>query len=408
MIDYAPTDQRVLTRTVVTLHRAFPSVGTLEVAPGDRVDWETVLGYYASRHRLRAVKVESSDGEIQATVLVSEGQKVKRGDVLAYYSYLFGLGYTEYTSPCDGQVVSVSNKVGAILIKEDPVPMRCHVPGLVESVNEATGVLVRSYGDFIECAAGAGYGRSGILVKKCDGPASSAGADSIGPSDQGKILVVGAVLGQDVIEAALKYRVAGLVAGSIPARVLRWYSQHLDSLTWDELQAQYWSREVKTPGEVPPPTELAPTVVITEGFGNIPMRQSVFDLLAARAEQRAYIDGSSAQGTECSRFSGRPCLFIPDVISPDAVLEWSSRSAGRIQAGSACVRRIEPGTLVQVHGFTSEFRAGVVTEVSCGQEKSTAGMSAPSLKVEAPGLGSQWIPIYNVVVSRSDIGEPAP
>ena len=114
----------------------FPSVGESLVSRV-KVDAASILGRYASRQRLRFVKMETSGDRIVATVLVAEGQKVKRGEVLGYYSYMFGLGYTEYTSPCDGEIVDISQATGRVSIKEEPSELVGHLPGPVERVDES-------------------------------------------------------------------------------------------------------------------------------------------------------------------------------------------------------------------------------------------------------------------------------
>ncbi len=361
--------REVRTGGLVRRLRAFPALGQVKVAPGAKVNWDTLLGEYSSRQRLRFVRVEASDGHISATVLVAPGQKVKRGEVLAYYSFLFGLGFTEYTAPCDGEVMDVSGSLGVIAIKEALVPLRSHMPGRVIAVDDAFGATVEAEGDLVYGVAGVAYGRSGILEIKVQGPAGEIKASDLSAKDVGKVLVAGRSVSQEVLETCLRYRVAGIVAGSVPHGVYQWYKDIAEKLDWDEFLARYWARELKDKKAiVPPPMEISTSLVITEGFGLTSMNDEAFEVLSRHSGEKVFLDGSGAfQSQAAGSDETVPCVFIPTGGEGHASYEDLSQSLVGLAVGdSVKVFRLSgtpvKGKVVEIPGEDVPFDNGVVAQ----------------------------------------------
>lgn len=367
--------------------RAFPALGQVEVKPGSEVTWDTVLGHYASRQRLRFVRVEHSGDSIAATVLVGVGQKVKRGEVLAYYSFLFGLGFTEYTSPCDGEVVEINDTLGAIAIKEALVPLVSNMPGQVVLTDDALGVTVANRGDLVYGVAGAGYGRSGALEVKVSSPDGVLRPGYLSAQDAGKVIVAGKTVTQELLEACLRWRVAGIVAGSVPYNVYRWYKDIAEKLDWDEFLARYWARELKQrDSKVPPPMEIATALVITEGFGDEPMNQAAFELLSKHAGERVFLDGSGAfQSQAAGSDETVPCAFIP-----------ASGAAQGEAGGQMGLAVLQPGDRVKVYGLTGAPQEAHVVDVEGEELRLETGMSVPGVKVRLASGEEQLVPLFNV------------
>jgi hypothetical protein len=388
MAVYALRNPKVTRNAVVSRLRSFPAVGEPGVSPGTGVQWDTVLGMYASRQRLRFVRVESSGGEIQATVLVGEGQNVKRGEVVAYYSYLFGLGFTEYTAPCDGEVVSISRMSGGISIKEAPVQLVSNLPGQVEQVDDALGVWIRSRGDLVTGALGAGFGRSGVLEVKAKGPGGEARPQDVSLKDTGKVIAARKRVTRELLEACLKYRVAGVIGGSIPGEVFNWYRDLVGQLDWDEILARYWTRELKEKDAVPPPPmEIVPALVVTEGFGDVPMSEEGFGLLLEHAGERVFLDGGGAfQSRGAGAAESVPCLFVPACDQ--------GRAAGEV--GARGLDRLNPGDRVRVLGLAEPFVEATVLEFSEDDIALETSMAVPGVKVQTAFGKTMWVPVFNV------------
>ena len=361
--------------------RAFPSMGEVKVTPGDETSWDTVLGQYASRKRLRFVRVETSGDRIAATVLVAEGQKVKRGEALAYYSYLFGLGFTEYAAPCDGEVVGINQVTGTIAIKEAPVPLPCNLPGRVEACDDALGVFLKSTGDLLLGSLGAGYGRSGILEVRAEGIARP---EQVSAQDAGKVLVLRGQVNEDFLNACMKYRVAGVVAGSVLSRTLQWYRELVETLDWDEFLARYFAREMRSKEEAPPPpTEISPALVVTEDFGDSAMNQEALHLLSSHQGRRVFLDGGQAFESREMDAEVAPCVFVP--------LSGEARAA----AGPG-LEGLKQGDRVRVLRIGGPPVEAAVVEVNEDGITFETGLVVPSVKVRTPDGLEFWAPVLNV------------
>lgn len=412
---YAVSRTRIHRDIQITRLRAFPAMGEVLVSPGAAVERDTILGQYSSRQRLRMVRVEVSGDEIAATVLVGVGQKVKREEVLAYYSYFFGLGYTEYVSPCDGEVVGISQATGQITIKESPVSLACHLPGTVLRADEAMGVYVRSRGDMASAVAGAGFARSGKLVKKVSHGSSSASPHSISPDDAGNVVLAGAFVTREFLEMCLRYRVAAVAAGSAPYRVFEWYRDLAASLDWDEFLARYWAREMKGKDVVVPgPTEIVPALVLTEGFGEVPMSQDVFDLLASHEGEDVFVDGAAALDPSTAAYlDSGPCV----ITSPAKGASDASCEAGEIpRTGESAnppaggqtdgalpenLREITTGTGVRVSFITGPAAEGTVEGVPEENVVLPNGICVDGVNVVTDRGERLTVPVFNIQVTGS-------
>ncbi len=378
---FVPNETRFEKETEIVRLRPFSSIGDLEVSVGSQVGPDSLIGTYASRRRLRHVRIETSSDGLLATVLVQEGQKVNRGEVLAYYSYFFGLGYTEYVSPCDGEVIGISPSAGTISIREAPVKLHSHLSGVVVRTDDALGAWVKTYGDLLKGAFGAGYGRSGKLSVKASTPGATVSTRDIGADDAGKILIVGRTVSQEVLEASLRYRVAGVVAGSASHRVWTWYDELAKSLDWDEFLAKYWARDAKKKEAAPVPTEISPALVLTEGLGDLPPETELYEALIERDGQTAYIDGGGDGSNE-------PALVVPKNggVVPDG---WTARP-------SAPLGEIAPGMRVRAFGLQKPVRYGTVVEL-LPEGETENGFAVPvAIVVDEDGKRAT-VPLSNIV-----------
>jgi hypothetical protein len=411
MAVYALSRPRVIKNAPVRRLRVFPSTGESLVSPGSKVEAGSILGRYASRQRLRFVKLETSGDRIAATVLVAEGQKVKRGEVLGYYSYMFGLGYTEYTSPCDGEVVAISQSTGRVSIKEEPSELASHLPGTADQIDEAVGVWVRSWGDTVPGAAGAGFARSGTLVRKAGGPDEHVSLQRIGPEDADRVVLAGSTVSRELLEACLRYRVAGVVAGSAAFSVMQWYESLVMDLDWDEFLARYWARELKKKDTVVPrPTEIVPSLVLTEGYGNMPMSGEAFELLTSSEGKTVFVDGASLAGPRLGSRDVGPCVIIPlagagdgevlgDGVGGDARLGGTGVGGVGDAAGRPGVlRELAPGVRVRVCAVTHDPVEGTIEGSAQEDAALPVGIPVTSVRVVTVDGEHLTVPVSNIQV----------
>lgn len=79
------------------------------------------------KENLRFLKLDVVDGRLEGILLKQEGDKVKKGEVVASQEMYLGMRYHEWCSPCDGEVVEYNMNSGHMAIKPDN-PDEPHFP----------------------------------------------------------------------------------------------------------------------------------------------------------------------------------------------------------------------------------------------------------------------------------------
>jgi uncharacterized protein (TIGR01319 family) len=232
---------------IVTKHYRTPVPGTIErVLPSGAL----VLREKAEdAEKLTVVQVARdlrlAPESIRPHVRVTEGQLIERDQVLASIQRSGGVPLTS-RSPVRGRVREINHVYGVITLEPhlETLETRAWLPGVVESVSQR-GAIVAGEGTLIEGRWGLGAEVSGHLC--------------LGEPRPGAVLVRDTVSGEELRQLE-PLAIAGLIAGSL----------HLsDALTH-------------------PP---AYTLVLTEGFGDRPMRPELRDLLEPHAGGLTLLDG---------------------------------------------------------------------------------------------------------------------
>jgi hypothetical protein len=176
-----------------------------------------------------------------------------------------------------------------------------------------------------------------------------------------------------------------LVAGSVPYLVYRWYKDVSEKLEWDEFLARYWARELKEKdSKVPPPMEIATSLVVTDGFGEMPMNAAAFAALSAHAGEKVFLDGAGAFESQAAGADETlPCVFIPGT----GEVEKSPR---------ADLVLVAPGDKVRVLGLTAAPVEATVLEIDEEGSALSIGIRVPSAKVLTGDGKAEWVPLLNL------------
>ena len=180
-------------------------------------------------------------------------------------------------SPIDGTIDSVSTVTGQVLLREPPrsLDLLGYIDGRIIEVHPKQGVTVETACTLIQGIFGIGGETWGELIMAAEAPDEILAPAKLSPSMKGKIVVGGAFLGADTMKRARECGVAALVIGGIHDKDLR------ELLGYDLGVAITGTERVGF------------TLVITEGFGTIPMATKTFKLLQAHAGQKASISGAT-------------------------------------------------------------------------------------------------------------------
>jgi hypothetical protein len=307
---------RVTDAAIVRRERRLPLKGEVLAALGDAVAPDTVVARASLPGNVLAVSLASKLGlepaRALAALLVPVGERVRAGEHLAESKGLFGLVRTVVEAPADGTVESVSSATGQLLLREPSLPVEtaAYVRGTIVGVLPGEGVVVEARGAFLQGIFGVGGETFGRVQVVGSGPADELRPGYITAAHRGCVLVGGAFVSYDTLVVAREAGVAAVVVGGFDDRDLR-------RLLGRELGVAITDSE-----------DLGITLVLTEGFGRIPMADRTWDLLARRAGAVASVSGA----TQIRAGVLRPEILIP--FEAGELVEPAVEAEGGLEAGA--------------------------------------------------------------------------
>ena len=316
--------------------------GTVLVKVGDVVHADTAVARAELPGKVVPLNLANQLGiapdEINDYLVKKEKDSVQKDDVLAENKPFINWFKTEIRSPITGKVESVSTITGQILLREPPrvLELRGYIDGAIAEVHPDQGVTVESTCSLVQGIFGIGGETSGELVIGVKAPDQPLLPEQLNASMQGKIVVGGAFLSAATMARAKELGIVGLVVGGIHDKDLR-------ALLGYDLGVAITGTE-----------QVGFTLILTEGFGTIPMAPKTFALLSAHAGQKASISGA----TQIRAGVIRPEIIIPHSGAAAAAKANKVEREG-IQLGDPVRVIRDPlfGKIGAVSGLPSELRA---------------------------------------------------
>jgi hypothetical protein len=173
------------------------------------------------------------------------------------------------------------------------------------------GVTVETTCSLVQGIFGIGGETSGELVVAVTSPDEALMPAHLRPDMKGKIVVGGSFLPAETMAKAKELGVAGLVVGGIHDKDLR-------ALLGYDLGVAITGTE-----------QVGFTLILTEGFGTIPMAQKTFALLSAHVGAKASISGA----TQIRAGVIRPEIIIPRRAIDDGGISLAPPERVGIQIG---------------------------------------------------------------------------
>ncbi len=322
--------------TYIVRERALPVKGETLASPGQRVDFDTIVGKCFLEGPPYIVKVAELLGvepeEVPRYLKVGVGDAVGRGAVLAGYTALLGLIKRVVESPVEGVVESFNELTGHLTIRSPPrtIELRAYIRGSVLKVVPGESVTIGTPAAFVQGIIGFGGERHGAIEVVSSRNHDVVTPDQIGEHHAGKIVVGGSLITYEALEKARKVGVAGVVVGG--ARIT-----DVEKILGYRIGVAITGRE-----------NIGFTLVLTEGFGRLPMSKRAFDIFRENEGREAAINGA----TQVRAGVLRPEVIIPreEEVSGEVP---EPLGEGRMRAGSV-VRIIrfpyfgEIGTVVEL------------------------------------------------------------
>jgi len=352
----------------ISKERILPLKGEVIVNVGDTVEPDDVVAQTHLPGPVEPMNVANilslPPEDINDCMLVKEGDQVKKGEPLAMSKSFFGLFKSTAKSPIDGTLENVSSVTGQVLLRGAPVPVqvKAYLQGKVVKVIEKEGIVVETWGSFIQGIFGIGGETHGELMMVCDDSAQVLSDDRITDKCKGKVIIGGSLVTADALNKAIKVGAKGIVVGGFDDQDLR------NFLGYD-LGVAITGNEDK-----------GITLVVTEGFGEIMMAQKTFDLLKKHEGQLVCINGATQI---------RAGVIRPEVVIP--VPKFDAIDIEKVDSPGLIV-----GSPVRVIRQPYFGKLGTVTELPPELQVLDSGSKARVLEVEFPDKERAIIPRANV------------
>jgi len=282
--------------------RRLPLAGQVKVLVGDLVAAEQVVAETALPGNVTTINVAHdlnvNAEEVPRLMLKAQGDPVQAREPIAEHKALWGIFHAVSRSPIEGTVENISPVTGQVLIRGPAVPVEltAYIDGTVVEVLNDEGVVVECQGALIQGIIGIGGEAHGEIMIAVEHPAQPLTADLIAEDCHGKLIVGGEQATLDALQQAREVGAVGVVVGGIDAAVL-------DELLGETLGVAITGDE-----------DVGITLIITEGFGKLPMAQRTFDLFRSHAGEHASLNGA----TQIRAGVIRPEVIIPHPATTEA------------------------------------------------------------------------------------------
>ena len=282
----------------VRKERKLPLLGEVLVKKGDSVTNETIVARTELPGPVKAINVANilkiPPQDVPGAMLVQNGDPVLEKQTIAEIKGLFGLFTTKCSAPTTGKIENISQVTGQILLREPPQPVEinAYINGKIIEILPKEGVVIETTGSFIQGIFGVGGETHGAIVIAVQSPDEELTAQHFKPEHKGKIVVGGSFVTYESLQAAIKTGAAGIVVGGFD-------DADLKKLLGKDLGVAITGKE-----------NLGITLLLTEGFGRIPMAASTFKLLKACQGMTASMNGA----TQIRAGVIRPEIIVPGGI----------------------------------------------------------------------------------------------
>lgn len=204
----------------IVRERTLPVVGEVLVAVGDEVKEEEVVLRASLKSEIVNIRTREvlslGDEEISKYFKITEGQKVKEGDILFRRPGLFGYFSEELKSTANGIVEFVDSKSGFIGIRPEPrvFEVRAYLRGKVQELKEGKSIKIKSGGSGLLQGV---YGRG----RECSGVLSYVESLSdLSAENSGKIIALSSHIGKDELVKIAKNGARGLIVSSVCSSIV--------------------------------------------------------------------------------------------------------------------------------------------------------------------------------------------
>lgn len=361
MWSFPTLEPAIVSGSSFVIERRLDRPGEVEVRVGDSVEPSTVVARSSSLEKSITVFVASELGvpndEVRRRLTRPIGSSFEAGEEIARARR--GLRTAAVTAPLGGVLTDVDDANGTVVLRASSASseLRALVDGVVERVIPDHGAIVRTGGSRVFGAIGFGGETTGRLVVGLDRHDRELTADQVKDTWKGTIVLTGMTVGVPTLARLRQVGVAGIIVGSLAEADIR---RFVSSTGAEEVSAAaFWRMGAPAAPFVAMNAQTPFVVVVTEGFGRIPMAEPVFSFLRQNEGSVISIQATTAVGERLSR---------PEIYITGGNLTSGDRASDDVHPGRQ-VRLIDGanlGTIAVVVGAETDPFDGVVVELSNG------------------------------------------
>lgn len=368
---YTPT-LVVAERTRIEKVRELPLPGKVLVSVGETVQANTAVLSAQLPGDVTVVQVANQMGfdpaDVAEAIRVKKGEGIETGALIARIETFFGLFASEVQSPVTGIVEYYTEANAHLGIRLPPIPLSidAYIGGRVTAIEEGKAVTIETEASLIQGVFGVGGERHGEIFVLPVSPNAIVLADdlrALRAEFRGKVLVGSSQFSIDALNYAAEQGAACVVMGSFDSNTLTSYLGYElgVSVTGDE--------------------KVPMTVIITEGFGKLPMSPRILELAKDCEGQMASVNGA----TQVRAGAMRPEVII--------ARDFSGMGAAR---QSVTVQTLAPKSRVRIIRIPHFGEFGVISEMPFDPQKIETGAKVRVLKVKLDGGEEIVVPRANV------------
>jgi hypothetical protein len=313
---------KVLQQTTLDKERRLPLKGEVlveagkTVAPDDIVARTHLPGNVQMVNIANLLNVDAQD--IMEVMHVDIGDEVKEGELLAETKGIFGFFKSTAVSPVDGVLESISDITGQVVLRESPIPVEidAYMNGNVTSVMKGEGVIVTANAVFIQGIFGMGGENRGELRVLVENREDELIPEMIQEEAKGSVIVGGSFISLEAYKKAISVGAAAVVAGG--------FNYHdLEDILGYTLGVAITGSE-----------DLGTSLILTEGYGRIPMGSRSFELLKQHNGKFTSVNGATQI---------RAGVIRPEIVVPLSGYDYLESGSAKYTATG-----ISAGSLVRV------------------------------------------------------------
>lgn len=287
-----------------------------------------------------------------AYLRVVPGEQVTPHTILAANENYLGEDGHIVQSPTSGVVDHISYRDGTIAIVKPyrPTVVKANLSGRIKEVIADKGAVIETQGAYIQGVFGLGYERYGPLKVLVANPEDMISEDMISEELASHIIVGGSGISLEAWRKALEIGINGVILGSIR-------SVYISRL----LGAQF-STGITGQEDIPAP------LILTEGFGQVPMTESIFRMLKKYQGYMTFVNGTTQIRAGVQR---------PEIV----ICHGAELLSGQEDAKQAPIV-FEQGAAVRIIGNPHFGSKGTIVDIALQKRKVASGISFIPIKVQ--------------------------